>query len=96
MVYDVENLFTVRPERASIGQAQRKKPVAGNQSFVDFTTDTQATSSSQKSTQQSIRAASPFDVDGAFKRLGEILANNTRNQLEQSYSGRGSILNLVA
>ncbi|MCH9853142.1 MAG: hypothetical protein K0U45_06515 [Alphaproteobacteria bacterium] len=122
MVYDVENLFTLRPERSNIAQARVTKPASATQSFVDFSQNIRPPINNApanivadkiavpditppnsnvtninvpKINVPNISANSPFNVDAAFTRLNNILASSNQNQLQQNYSGRGSILNVV-
>ena len=112
MVYDVENLFTLRPERPTLPQAPARKAASATQSFVDFSQNLRpspaetapATNVNSAPTANAptsnfnianISANSPFNVEAAFTRLNNILTSSNQNQLQQNYSGRGSIFNVV-
>ncbi len=119
MVYDVENLFTLRPERPTLPQAPARKAASATQSFVDFsqnlrpspaettptpaeitpTTNVNSAPTANAPTSNfnlaNISANSPFNVEAAFTRLNNILTSSNQNQLQQNYSGRGSIFNVV-
>ncbi|MCH9845415.1 MAG: hypothetical protein K0U39_07900 [Alphaproteobacteria bacterium] len=110
MVYDVENLFTLRPERPTLPQAPARKQASATQSFVDFsenlrpadtvpTNNVVANNANNATTANfnvpNISANSPFNVEAAFTRLNNILTSSNQNQLQQNYSGRGSIFNVV-
>ncbi len=117
MVYDVENLFTLRPERPTLPQAPARKPASATQSFVDFSENlrpptnnapaniaadkidvpdiTSPNTNASNTNASNISASSPFNVNAAFTRLNNILASSNQNQLQQNYSGRGSIFNVV-
>ncbi len=127
MVYDVENLFTLRPERPTLPQAPARKQASETQSFVDFNQNLRPSADNSPANivadkiavpditppnsnvakinvpninasynnASNISASSPFNVEAAFTRLNNILASSNQNQLQQNYSGRGSILNVV-
>ena len=86
MVYDIENLFGTRAEKAS-----PSRPVSGiensrKKSLFDYIEQTRDTRSQNNA----------LDIDAAFARLGNLLKQNSEDALQANYRGRGSLFNIIA